>query len=213
MFPVEILRTGKEATAENVAELVAHTVREAHQKHDGDILAFLPGEGEIRRCAQLLDGGLGSTHLCPLYGMLSNAEQKAAIAPSAPGERKVVLATPIAETSLTIEGVRVVVDGGLYQTPVVDPRSGLSRLETVRISADMATQRTGRAGRVAPGVCYRLWSAGTEIRMSAVRTPEILEADLSSLVLDAAAWGENDITALPWLTPPPAFHVQVAPSL
>lgn len=208
MYPVEIRRAGKEATAETVADLVAHTVRKAHAAHEGDILAFLPGEAEIRRCADLLTGALGSTRLCPLYGMLSNAEQKAAIAPSPPGERKVVLATPIAETSLTIEGVRVVVDGGLYKKLVVDPRSGLSRLETVRFSADMATQRTGRAGRVAPGVCYRLWSAATEARMPLVRTPEILEADLASLVLDAAAWGESDIMQLPWLTPPPAFHVQ-----
>ena len=213
MFPVEILRTAQEAVPENVAERVAQTVRQAHAAHEGDILAFLPGEAEIRRCAQLLGNALGSTHLCPLYGLLSNAEQKAAIAPSAPGQRKVVLATPIAETSLTIEGVRVVVDGGLYKKLVVDPRSGLSHLETLRISADMATQRTGRAGRVAPGVCYRLWSAGTEARMPAVRTPEILEADLASVVLDAAAWGENELLALPWLTPPPAFHVQSAVKL
>ena len=210
MYPVEIRRTGKEADPASVAELVAHTVREAHQKEEGDILAFLPGEAEIRRCAELLGGALGRTHVCPLYGMLSNAEQKAAIAPSAPGERKVVLATPIAETSLTIEGVRVVVDGGLYKRLVVDPRSGLSHLETVRVSLDMATQRTGRAGRVATGVCYRLWSAGTEARMAPVRTPEIQDADLSPLVLDAAAWGEADITSLPWLTPPPAFHVTEA---
>ena len=213
MYPVEILRTEKEAVPETVAELVAHTVRKAHAAYEGDILAFLPGEAEIRRCAELLGGALGSTHLCPMYGMLSNAEQKAAIAPSATGERKVVLATPIAETSLTIEGVRTVVDGGLYKKLVVDPRSGLTRLETVRISTDMATQRTGRAGRVAPGVCYRLWSAATEARMPLVRTPEILEADLASLVLDAAVWGESDIMQLPWLTPPPAFHIQTAVKL
>ena len=105
MYPVEI-RRGKEADAATVAELVAHTVREAHGRESGDILAFLPGEGEIKRCAELLGTSLGATHVCPLYGMLTNAQQKAAIAPSAPGERKVVLATPIAETSLTIEGVR-----------------------------------------------------------------------------------------------------------
>ena len=212
MFPVEI-RRGKEADASNVAELVARTVREAHEREKGDILAFLPGEGEIRRCEELLGECLGSTRICPLYGMLSNAGQKAAIAPSAPGERKVVLATPIAETSLTIEGVRVVVDGGFYKTLVVDSRSGLSHLETVRVSLDMATQRTGRAGRVAPGVCYRLWSPGTESRMTPVRTPEILSADLSSLALDAAAWGENDISALPWVTPPPPSHLAEAGKL
>jgi ATP-dependent helicase HrpB len=213
LFPVEILRSAREADATNVAELVAHTIREAHATREGDILAFLPGEAEIRRCAELLGESLGGTHLCPLYGLLSNAEQKAAIAPSAPGERKVVLATPIAETSLTIEGVRIVVDGGLFKRLVVDARSGLSRLETIRISQDMAIQRSGRAGRVAPGVCYRLWSAATEARMPLVRTPEILEADLAGLVLDAAAWGENDILRLPWLTPPPAARVRFARQL
>ena len=207
LFPVEIRRCAREADTSNVAELVAHTLREAHARETGDILAFLPGEAEIRRCAELLGPALGATHICPLYGMLSNAAQKAAIAPSAPGERKVVLATPIAETSLTIEGVRVVVDGGLCKRLVVDARSGLSRLETVRISADMATQRSGRAGRLGPGVCYRLWSAATEARMAPVRMPEILSADLCSLVLDVAAWGETDILALPWVTPPPAAAV------
>ena len=213
MFPVEIVRSGKEAVPENVAELVAQTIREAHRKHAGDILAFLPGEAEIRRCAEYLGESLGATQICPLYGLLSNAEQKAALAPVASGERKVVLATPIAETSLTIEGVRVVVDGGLCRKVVVDARSGLSRLETVRISADMAAQRAGRAGRVAPGVCYQLWTAATQARMPLVRTPEILEADLASLNLDAAAWGERDVMALPWLTPPPAFAVQSARKL
>ena len=213
MYPVDIRRSDREADASNVADLVAHYIRQAHREETGDILAFLPGEAEIRRCAELLESALGATHICPLYGLLSNAEQKAAIAPSAPGERKVVLATPIAETSLTIEGVRVVVDGGLYRRQVVDARSGLSHLETVRISRDMAIQRTGRAGRVAPGVCYRLWSVGTESQMAQVRTPEIVSADLSSLVLDAAAWGEADITALPWITPPPAAHVAEARKL
>ena len=213
MYPVEVIRTGKEATPENVAELVAQTVHLAHGRHEGDILAFLPGEAEIRRCEELLAGSLGRTRLCPLYGQLSHLEQKEAIAPSAPGDRKVVLATPIAETSLTIEGVRIVVDGGLYKKQVVDPRSGLGRLETFRISADMATQRSGRAGRVAPGVCYRLWSVATEARMAQVRTPEILEVDLASLTLDVAVWGEKDLLSLPWLTPPPAFHVQTASRL
>ena len=212
MYSVEI-RRAKEASPETVAEEVAHTIREAHKTEAGDILAFLPGEAEIRRCVELLGMSLGATHICPLYGMLSNAEQKAAIGPSAPGERKVVLATPIAETSLTIEGVRVVVDGGFYKTLVVDPRSGLSHLETVRVSMDMAIQRSGRAGRVAPGVCYRLWGTGTEARMAPVRTPEILSADLTSLVLDATAWGEADITSLPWVTPPPKARVLVARGL
>ena len=124
-----------------------------------------------------------------------------------------VLATPIAETSLTIEGVRVVVDGGFCRRLVFDPQNALSRLETVRISRDMADQRSGRAGRVAPGVCYRLWSPATQARMAATRVPEILEADLAGTALDAAAWGESQLAALPWLTPPPAAHVAQATQL
>ncbi len=213
MFPVELLHTAEEATAENAAQVVARTVRQAHAAHEGDILAFLPGEADIRRCAQSLEGGLGKTRVYPLYGQLPFERQKQAIAPGRPGERKIVLATPIAETSLTIEGVRVVVDAGLFRKPVYDSRSGLSRLETVRISRDMAAQRSGRAGRTAPGVCYRLWGKATESRMEPVRKPEITEADLASLVLDIAACGETDIYALPWLTPPPADRVRQARTL
>lgn len=203
MFPVEVFHNEEDANVFNVSQMVAKTILQAHRAHEGDILAFLPGEGEIRRVQELLSsGGLGETKIYTLYGLLSNDEQAKAIAPSHAGERKVVLATPIAETSLTIEGVRVVVDSGLCRKMVFDARSGLNHLETVRISLDMATQRTGRAGRVAPGVCYRLWTAATESRMAAVRMPEILEADLSSLVLDIAIWGEHDVEQLPWLTPP-----------
>ena len=213
MFPVEVIRGKEEAKPENAAELVARTVRQAYREHEGDILAFLPGEADIRRCAEMLGTSLGETQVYPLYGMLSAAEQRKAIAPSGPGERKVVLATPIAETSLTIEGVRVVVDSGLCRKPVFDPQRGLSRLETVRISSDMAGQRTGRAGRVAPGVCYRLWSAATEQRMLPIRVPEVLEADLVPTVLDIAAWGENHPERLAWLTPPPAVALSQARQL
>lgn len=210
MFPVEVVRTDDETDAFNVAQLVARTVIQAYRAHEGDILAFLPGEGEIRRTAELLADSLTGATVYPLYGLLSNDEQARAIAPSAPGSRKVVLATPIAETSLTIEGVRVVIDSGLCRRMMFDAASGLSHLETVRVSLDMATQRTGRAGRVAPGVCYRLWSLATEHRMATVRTPEILEADLTSLVLDAALWGERNVERLPWLTPPPRHAVASA---
>ena len=212
MFPVEVLR-GPDASVENAAEVVAGTVRQAHRNHEGDILAFLPGEADIRRCAELLGTSLGGTAVYPLYGMLPMAEQRRAIAPSVPGERKIVLATPIAETSLTIEGVRVVVDSGLHRKLVFDPQRGLSRLETVRVSRDMADQRTGRAGRVAPGVCYRLWNLGIEQQMAALRVPEILEADLSPTVLDIAAWGESHPERLPWLTPPPAYALAQARQL
>ena len=203
MFPVEIIRTEEESDRVNVAQLVARTVVRAHREHDGDILAFLPGEGEIRSVAEMLSDSLGATQVFPLYGLLSIEEQARAVAPSLPGDRKVVLATPIAETSLTIEGVRVVVDGGLCRRMVFDVRSGLSRLETVRITLDMAQQRAGRAGRVAPGVCYRLWSVPTEARMETVRKPEIIDADLTPLVLDVSVWGEREVERLPWLTPPP----------
>lgn len=186
---------------------IAQTILRAHREHEGDILVFLPGEAEILRIEEMLQGALGETHICPLYGMLDSARQRQAIAPSRAGERKVVLATPIAETSLTIEGVRVVVDAGRCRKMVFDTRTGLSRMTTVPISMDMARQRAGRAGRVAEGVCYRLWSKASEMRMTECRTPEIEEADLAPMLLDIAAWGEAHPEQLPWLTPPPHRHV------
>lgn len=208
MFPIEtryapIVYDG----FSSLCEEVVHVIRKAHHEDEGDLLVFLPGEAEIRQCAQLLEGTLGSTRICPLYGMLSPKEQQTSIAPSGPGERKVVLATPIAETSLTIEGVRVVIDSGLYRKMVFDSQSGLSHLETMQISMDMANQRRGRAGRVAAGVCYRLWSLATEHRMEENRQPELLEADLAPMLLDVAAWGESHAERLPWLTPPPPAHL------
>ena len=151
--------------------------------------------------------------LHPLYGNLSPEDQRRAIAPSAPGERKIVIATPIAETSITIEGVRVVIDAGLCRQVVFDARTGLSHLETVRISMDMATQRMGRAGRVAEGVCYRLWTKASEHLMAEQRKPEIEEADLAPMVLYTAAFGESDAEALPWLTMPPRAGVFKAKEL
>ena len=213
MFPVEVLHTQEEATEQNVAEAVAHTIRQAHKDQEGDILAFLPGEAEIRRCQDLLKDALPGTSIRPLYGMLSPKDQRLAIAPSADGERKVVLSTPIAETSLTIEGVKIVVDSGLCRTMVFDSQSGLSHLKTVRISKDMATQRMGRAGRLSSGVCYRLWSLATEHRMEDCRKPEIVDADLAPMLLDVAAWGESHAERLPWLTPPPSAHLRQASQL
>lgn len=207
MFTVEVIHSGSDTDARSCAEDVARMAAVAHRERKGDILAFLPGEGEIRRCMEIIGDALGQTRVLPLYGQLSAEEQKLAIAPSRPGERKVVLATPVAETSITIEGVETVIDSGLCRRNVFDARNGLSRLETVRISMDMADQRSGRAGRVAPGTCYRLWGRGTEARMAACRTPEIAEADLTPLMLDIAAWGEKDVDSLPWITPPPAFRV------
>lgn len=213
MFDVDVAY-GDEATVYNCAEVVAATVCKAWRETDGSILAFLPGEGEIAKCAEMLEGSFPhSTVLYPLYGRLSGKEQREAIAPPKSGERKIVLATPIAETSITIEGVTVVVDSGFCRKMAYDPRCALEHLETVRISMDMARQRMGRAGRVAAGRCYRLWSKATEAQMQDCREPEITTADLTSLVLDIAAWGGGDIEKLPWLTPPPAGNVRRAEDL
>nr|AIF26584.1 putative ATP-dependent helicase [uncultured bacterium fosmid pJB65E1] len=209
MFPVEI-RYSPVGTA---PEEIAPFVRDVHGRKTGDILVFLPGEREIQRCAQLLEGKLGDTRICPLYGMLSFEQQRAAVSPSAPGERKVVLATPIAETSVTIEGVRIVIDSGLCRKNVFNPVTSLSRLETVTVSIDMAGQRSGRAGRTASGICYRLWDAAQQSRMKETRTPEIEEADLAPVMLTAALWGESDLRNLDWLTPPPSAAVHRAAAL
>ena len=213
MFDVEV-SYGDEATVYNCAEVVAATVCKAWRETEGSILAFLPGEAEIAKCAEMLESSFpSSTVLYPLYGRLSNKEQREAIAPPKSGERKIVLATPIAETSITIEGVTVVVDSGFCRRMTYDPRCALEHLETVRISMDMARQRMGRAGRVSPGRCYRLWSKATEAQMRECREPEITTADLTSLVLDVAAWGGGDIEKLPWLTPPPFGNVHRAEDL
>lgn len=206
MYDVRIVH-GQDYHPRDCAEAVARAVRRAHREHEGDILAFLPGQGEIAGCAELLEGMLGDTELLPLYGMLPPGLQHRVLAPHSGGPRRVVLATPIAETSLTIEGITVVVDSGLYRTPAFDPGSGLSRLTTRTISLDMATQRAGRAGRMAPGICYRLWSLAAEHRMKESREPEIMNADLAPMVLETAAWGETDPMRLPWVSPPQAGHV------
>ncbi len=209
MFPVTPIYIAPEhdiPTTDEVARLIIRAQRE----QDGDILVFLPGEAEIRRVAEALPN---DSTIMPLYSRLSPSEQRAAIAPSPNGKRKTVLATSIAETSLTIEGVRVVIDSGLCRTMVFDKRNGMSHLETVRISRDMATQRMGRAGRLSEGVCYRMWAQSAEHGMQECRRPEILDADLSSLVLDITAWGANDIEALPWLTLPPRGNVYQAQAL
>ncbi len=213
MYDVQV-SYGNDITARQCAEEVAATVCQAWRETSGSILAFLPGEAEISRCNDLLQGAFSpDTVLYPLYGRLSANEQRAAIAPPKSGERKVVLATPIAETSITIEGVTVVVDSGFCRRMVYDPCNALERLETQRISMDMAQQRTGRAGRVAPGRCYRLWSKATEARMEPCRQPEIMTADLAALTLDIAAWGGSEMERMPWMTPPPADHLRRAKEL
>ncbi len=177
-------------------QTVCDSVMEALEKNEGDVLVFLPGAWEIRRTQELLQARLGTrAELFPLYGDLPWEAQDRAIQPSA-GRRKIVLATPIAETSLTIEGVRVVVDGGFARVPQFDPGSGLSRLTTVRISRASSEQRAGRAGRLAPGACYRLWSETTQRGLVPQSLPEIRGADLAPLALELAAWGVRDARTL-----------------
>lgn len=205
-YDVEIIRAAESDANTCVADTAA-AIRRALREQSGDILAFLPGQGEIMKCRDLLANLPSDIYIHTLYGMLPFEEQRRTLAPSPAGTRKIVLSTPIAETSLTIEGIRTVVDSGFYKGMVFDARSGLSHLETMRISLDMARQRSGRAGRLSEGVCYRLWSNPVELRMKESRVPEIEEADLSSMVLDIAAWGESDVFDLPWLTPPPRDKV------
>jgi ATP-dependent helicase HrpB len=201
-YPVEIIYT-TDADEHLLPELAARTVVKAVNEHKGDVLVFLPGEAEIRKCEEQLKNQLEHVSIHPLYGQLPPQEQFLAIMPNKFGKRKVVLATSIAETSLTIEGVCIVVDSGFGRSSRFDSKSGLSRLETMRISKDSANQRTGRAGRLSSGVCYRMWTTATHNRLADHRIAEILEADLTSLVLEMALWGVKDISQLAWLTPPP----------
>jgi len=208
-YPVEIIYSGIQDKM-MLPELTARTVVKAVQSHEGDALVFLPGEAEIRKCEEILKSQLPNFAIHPLYGQLPPAQQNSAIVPNKFGKRKIVLATSIAETSLTIEGIKIVVDTGYGRTSRFDPKTGLSRLETVEISIDSADQRAGRAGRLSPGVCYRMWSKATQDRMAEHRIPEILETDLASLVLDMAEWGIIDIQQLTWLSPPPKAHLSQA---
>lgn len=191
---------------ENVAELVARALRE----RPGDILVFLPGAGEILRTSELLEAKNTGCIIRPLYGDLSPDEQEAAILPDRHGLRKIVLATSIAETSLTIEGISVVVDCGYSRIPQFDPETGLDKLITVRVSKDTADQRAGRAGRLGPGHCYRMWSETVQMHLNPSRRPEILDADLSPLLLQVYSWGFRDIQELFWITNPPHQAVQQA---
>lgn len=206
-FPVDINYCGYDSD-KSISFNVAENIIKASKKEKGDILAFLPGEGEINKCSEILEGKIPEdTVLISLFGRLSHESQQRAIEPDRKGRRKIILSTPIAETSLTIEGVSVVIDSGFCRTLRYNQSSGMSRLETERISLDMATQRTGRAGRLGPGVCYRLWNKAIESQMSLHRTPEIEFADLAPLMLDLAAWGVSDIESLFWVTLPPKKSV------
>lgn len=225
-FPVETIflpsRPGAEAPRLGPA-LVERTVRaveRALDEQEGDILVFLPGAGEIRRVEEALGGAAGegrmddvayndpaggpSVRVLPLHGSLDRRAQDLALRPAPPGGRKVILATSIAETSLTIDGVTTVIDSGLMRVPRFSPRTGMDRLETVMVTRAAADQRRGRAGRQGPGTCYRLWSEVEDRGLTPHGTPEILQADLAPLALELALWGVTDPQELPWLDPPPA---------
>ncbi|RNC67581.1 MAG: ATP-dependent helicase HrpB [Desulfuromonadales bacterium] len=209
-FPVDVRYLAQESR-DTIPAMVCRAVRSALADAAGDILVFLPGTGDIRRCQTLLAeaGGLPASPLItPLYGDLPFADQERAILPA--GRRKVVLATNIAETSLTIEGVGVVIDSGFCRRLRFDPATGLDRLITERISAASAAQRAGRAGRLGPGVCYRLWTEHAERTLIPVDPPEILITDLAPLALDLAAWGVVDVHSLSWLTTPPQASLEEA---
>jgi len=202
-FPVETHYLGR---PDRLEDGVVRAIGRALSAESGSVLAFLPGQGEIMRTAERLAERLRdpAVEIAPLYGALDPRDQDRAIAPAPPGRRKVVLATSIAETSLTIQGVRVVIDAGQARVPRFDPASGLTRLATVRVSRAAADQRRGRAGRTEPGVCYRLWDEAETRALPAFADPEILDADLSGLALDLARWGAKDTSGLAFLDPPPA---------
>lgn len=203
-FPVEI-RYDERPAGMPVEDAMAKAVRDAIAAESGSVLAFLPGQREIARTGERLAGRLPDhVDVVPLHGQLDARAQDAAIRPSPAGRRKVVLATSIAETSITIDGVRVVIDSGLSRLPRYEPAAGLTRLETVRVSRASADQRAGRAGRTEPGIAIRLWHAGQTAALPAFTPPEILQADLSGLVLDCAAFGVSDPASLRFLDPPPA---------
>jgi ATP-dependent helicase HrpB len=213
-FPVETRYLGRDPRAP-IERQVAEAALLALRQDQGSVLAFLPGAAEIRRTERELAQRIAdpAIDLAPLYGTLDPAAQDRAIAPAPPSRRKVVLATAIAETSLTIEGVRIVIDGGLARVPRYEPDVGFTRLETVRVSRASADQRRGRAGRTAPGICYRLWDAPQTGSLEAANRPEILATDLSGLMLDLADWGVSNPAALAFLDPPPAAAVAEARAL
>lgn len=213
-YPVDTRYLGRDERL-RLEDRVVRAVERGLAEETGSLLVFLPGQGEIRRTAELLAERIRRPEviIAPLYGALDPAEQDRAIAPAPAGVRKVVLATSIAETSLTIEGVRVVVDCGLARVPRFDPASGLTRLATVRVSRAAADQRRGRAGRTEHGVAYRLWDEAETRALPAYADPEILDADLSGLALDLARWGAKDAADLAFLDPPPAAAFAEARSL
>ncbi|MBB2817682.1 UNVERIFIED_ORG: ATP-dependent helicase HrpB [Rhizobium esperanzae] len=209
-FPIDI-RYQDRPGGERIEDAVTRAIVEAHASETGSILAFLPGQAEITRTAERLQGRFGpETLIAPLYGNLGQKEQDAAIRPAAAGLRKIVLATSIAETSITIDGVRIVIDSGMQRLPVFEASTGITRLETVRVSRASADQRAGRAGRTEPGIAVRLWHQGQTAALPAFTPPQILSSDLSGLVLDLAHWGVQDPASLAFVDQPPETTLQEA---
>ncbi|MBS1637363.1 MAG: ATP-dependent helicase HrpB [Bacteroidetes bacterium] len=211
-YPVQV-KYMEENTQAYISDNMASAIRLALKEQQGDILCFLPGAGEIRQTEALLDGTLSGVLIYPLYGDLPFSQQQDAIVPNRQGVRKIVLATSIAETSLTIEGITTVIDSGYSRGSLFDPRSGLTKLHTYRVSKDTADQRAGRAGRLGPGVAYRLWSEHTQLHLAAHRKPEILEADLSPFMLELYQWGSDQLQEFTWIDAPPVAHVAQANEL
>jgi len=209
-FPVTIRYEA--AGDDSIVLATSRMVKKALKEHPGDLLVFLPGAGEIRRVQELLEADSPAAIILPLYGDLPFQKQQQAILPDPSGRRKIVLSTSLAETSLTIEGIAIVIDSGYARVPRFDPRSGLTRLETVRVTRDAADQRAGRAGRLGPGICYRLWPKATHTHLADARQPEILEADLAPLMLELFSWGAS-YQELNWITNPPAGAVSQATDL
>ncbi|MBB6328363.1 ATP-dependent helicase HrpB [Algoriphagus iocasae] len=208
-YPVEVFHLN-EVDEYAIGEDTARQIIPLTKKHEGDFLVFLPGQGDIKKAEAVLRKALPNDLVLPLYGQLPPGAQNRAIMPDPAGKRKIVLSTDIAETSLTIDGIKVVVDSGFAKSSKFDPRTGLSRLVLHRISKDSADQRSGRAGRLTAGHSYRLWTKSVENQLAEFRTPELLEADLTPMVLDMKAWGQEDIREMTWLTPPPAGTLHLA---
>lgn len=212
-YPIDI-RYDERTTPDRIEDRMARAIIEAHASNAGSILAFLPGQAEITRTAERLQSRFEpDTSIIPLYGNLSQKEQDAAIRPTDSGKRKIVLATSIAETSITIDGVRIVIDSGLQRLPVFEPATGITRLETQRVSQASAEQRAGRAGRTEPGTAIRLWHPGQTAALPSFTPPQILSSDLTGLALDLAHWGVVDPNTLSFMDQPPAIALAEARSL
>ncbi|MFS8114691.1 ATP-dependent helicase HrpB [Rhizobium jaguaris] len=212
-FPIDIRHQDRPA-GERIEDTVTRAILDAYAMEQGSILAFLPGQAEITRTVERLEGRVApETAIAPLYGNLGQKEQDAAIRPAPKGTRKIVLATSIAETSITIDGVRIVIDSGLQRLPVFEASTGITRLETVRVSRASADQRAGRAGRTEPGIAIRLWHPGQTAALPAFTPPQILSSDLSGLALDLAHWGVQDPATLAFVDQPPATTLAEARAL